>query len=235
MSDLVIFPFSDAQSIYVAIVAYAGQTASRWSRYNAVCLDGINGGQCVPSCANSVFNNEVLREKLGFTGMIVSDCGAINGIRINHNYSQNIAQAGLRGGCDVDCGTGYAATVPAALHDGSIDESDVDQALNRTLSQLISLGLANIEPPAPWGALDENDIDTPAHRSLAKDAAMQGFVLLKNEGLLPLRQETVAKVRTGGSSGRQKLKVAVLGPHLNSSTHLLANYCEWYCYLYLSY
>lgn len=41
-----------------------------------------------------MFNNEVLREKLGFRGMIVSDCGAINGIRTNHNYSQNIAQAG---------------------------------------------------------------------------------------------------------------------------------------------
>ena len=174
-----------------------------------------------------MFNNEVLREKLGFRGMIVSDCGAINGIRTNHNYSQNIAQAGLRGGCDVDCGAGYAATVPAGLLDGSIDESDVDRALNRTLGQLISLGLANVEPPAPWGALDEHDIDTPAHRSLAKDAAMQGFVLLKNEGgLLPLKQAAVVEVESGSSSKRQKLKVAAIGPHLNSSTHLLANYCE---------
>ena len=200
--------------------------ATSWNRYNAVCLDGINGGQCVPSCANSVFNNEVLREKLGFRGMIVSDCGAINGIRINHNYSQNIAQAGLRGGCDVDCGAGYAATVPASLRDGSIDERDVDRALNRTLGQLISLGLANVETPAPWGALDEHDIDTPAHRSLAKDAAIQGFVPLKNEGgLLPLKQAAVAKVQSS-SSRRQKLRVAAIGPHLNSSTHLLANYCE---------
>jgi beta-glucosidase-like glycosyl hydrolase len=121
----------------------------------------------------------------------------------------------------VDCGAGYAATVPAGLQDGSINERDVDRALNRTLGQLISLGLANVEPPAPWGALDEHDIDTPGHRSLAKDAAMQGFVLLKNEGgLLPLKQAAVAE------GERQKLKVAAIGPHLNSSTHLLANYCE---------
>lgn len=209
-----------------AIVANAVRATS-WDRYNAVCLDGINGGQCVPSCANGVFNNEVLREKLGFRGMIVSDCGAITGIRINHNYSQNIGQAGLRGGCDVDCGAGYSATVPAGLRDGSIDERDVDRALNRTLGQLISLGLANVETPAPWGALDEHDIDTQEHRSLAKDAAMQGFVLLKNEGgLLPLKQAAVAEVESGSSSNRQKLKVAAIGPHLNSSTHLLANYCE---------
>jgi hypothetical protein len=186
-----------------------------------VCLPGINDGKCVPSCANGVFNNEVLRDKLGFTGLIVSDCGAINGIKNSHNYSQNVAQAGLRGGCDVDCGAAYGAAVPAALRDGSIDEGDVERALNRTLGQLISLGLANPKPPAPWGSLDEQDIDTPAHRALAKDAAMQGFVLLKNEGaVLPL------KPPAGAASGgrQQQLKVAVLGPHFNSSTHLLANY-----------
>ena len=184
--------------------------------YNAVCVEGVNGGQCVPSCANGIFNNEVLRQKFGFTGMIVSDCGAINQIGHSHNYSSNEAKAGLRGGCDVDCGTAYAASVPAALKDGSIVEQDVVRALDRTLSQLVSLGLANAKPPAPWASLDERDVDTAEHRKLAKDAAMQGFVLLKNEEkALPLLQQRSA----GG-----KLKVAVLGPHFNSSTHLLANY-----------
>jgi beta-glucosidase-like glycosyl hydrolase len=242
------------------------------SRYNAVCVTGINGGSCVPSCANGAFNNQVLRDKLGFTGMIVSDCGAIHGIGTNHNYSQNVARAGLRGGCDVvsvsylfimyvhvrvcarecvtspvqpslmlsrvtghflsrvavsralilrqDCGSAYGASVPAALQDGSIDEADVDRALNRTLGQLISLGLANAKPPAPWGSLDERDIDTPAHRALAKAAAMQGFVLLKNEAsVLPLKP-----LASNDGAVTERLKVAVIGPHFNSSTHLLANY-----------
>ena len=197
-------------------VVQGADLAGTMCSYNAVCIEGVNGGQCVPSCANGVFNNEVLRQKLGFTGMIVSDCGAIAGIGHSHNYSSNEAKAGLRGGCDVDCGTAYAATVPAALKDGSIDEQDVERALNRTLSQLVSLGLANAKPPAPWASLDERDVDTAEHRALAKDAAIQGFVLLKNEGkALPLLQ----KRNAGG-----KLKVAVLGPHFNSSTHLLANY-----------
>ena len=186
--------------------------------YNAVC-SSVNGGQCVPACANGVFNNEVLRQKFGFTGMIVSDCGAINGIRNSHHFcgaTDCAAKAGLRGGCDVDCGSSYAASVPAALQDGSIVEEDVERALNRTLSQLVSLGLANAKPPAPWASLDENDVDTPEHRALAKDAAMQGFVLLKNEGnTLPLLDQ---QKREGG-----KLKVAALGPHFNSSTQLLAN------------
>ena len=148
--------------------------------------------------------------------MIVSDCGAIAGVEKSHNFSMNEAKAGLRGGCDVDCGVAYSQTVPAALKDGSIVEQDVERALNRTLSQLVSLGLANTKPPAPWGSLDQSDVDTAEHRALAKGAAMQGFVLLKNEGkALPLLQTK----RAGG-----KLKVAVLGPHFNSSTHRLANY-----------
>ena len=158
---------------------------------------------------------QVLREKLGFTGMIVSDCGAVHIIETNYNYSQNVAQAGLRGGCDIDCGTAYAASVPAALKDGSIDETDVNLALNRSLSQLVSLGLANPKPPAPWDSLGEDDIDTPAHRALAKDAAMQGFVLLKNEGdALPLKPPLMTSSSSQAATTRSaagKLKVAVLG------------------------
>ena len=48
-------------------------------------------------------------------------------------------------------------------------------------NRCVSLGLANAKPPAPWASLDERDVDTAEHRKLAKDAAMQGFVLLKNE------------------------------------------------------
>lgn len=184
--------------------------------YNAVCTPGLNGSQCVPSCANDVFNNDILRGQLGFTGMIVSDCGAITGIGpAQHNFSQkgHETRAGLRGGCDLNCGTVYKSQVDASLASGLITEEDVTRALNRSMTQLISLGMAEASPP--WGHLNESDIDSPPNRQTALDAARQGMVLLKNEGgLLPLR--------SAGPSSR--LKVAVLGPHFNSSTHLLANY-----------
>ena len=73
--------------------------------YNAVCTKGLNDGVCTPSCANGAFNNEVLRGKFGFDGMIVSDCGAVGGIgQAQHNYTdpQHVAAAGLRGGTDLD-------------------------------------------------------------------------------------------------------------------------------------
>jgi beta-glucosidase-like glycosyl hydrolase len=70
--------------------------------YNAV-----NG---VPSCANDLFQNKILRGKWGFTGYIVSDCGAISNIIETHHYTDTpeaTVAAGLKGGCDLDCGFIY--------------------------------------------------------------------------------------------------------------------------------
>ena len=173
--------------------------------YNAVCTPGVNDGQCVPSCANAVFNNNILRSKLGFSGMIVSDCSAVYGIGpAQHNFTtpDKVSGAALRAGTDLDCGSFYATHVVDDLQAGRIAESDIDRALNRTITQLITLGLANTLVPAPWSDLGLADIDNANNRRLALDAARQGFVLLKNRNqTLPLKAK---------HSG--KLKIAVLGP-----------------------
>mmetsp|Transcript_17924 Transcript_17924/g.53118 ORF Transcript_17924/g.53118 Transcript_17924/m.53118 type:complete len:523 (-) Transcript_17924:1600-3168(-) len=170
----------------------------------------------VPSCANSVFNNDVLRKMFGFSGMIVSDCSAILGILKSHNYTKNLddtVRAGLRGGTDLNCGDVYYNYGASAFGNGTITMSDIDTALARVLEQFYKVGLG--ENPVPWSDLDERDIDSPTSRGTALNAAQQGMVLLRNEdALLPLK----AKVNDG------KIKIAVLGPHLNSSTQLLANY-----------
>jgi beta-glucosidase-like glycosyl hydrolase len=129
--------------------------------------------------------------------MIVSDCGAIAGIGpAQHNFTgpASFTAAGLRGGTDVYCGSWCSDRLDADL---AADVADVDRALNRTMTQLIRLGLADGAPPAPWDQLTAADIDAPAARKLALDAATQGFVLLRNEGaLLPLRpKQRGGKVR----------------------------------------
>lgn len=176
--------------------------------YNAV-----NG---VPSCANGVFNNKVLRGDFGFDGTIVSDCSAIRGMEPqSHNFTptpEKAAAVGLKGGTDLNCGTTYIQYMQDALDAGDVAESDIDQAVRRVLTQMFATGLG--EADLPWADLGEADIDSKTHRQRALDAAIQGMVLLKNEGgLLPLR------AKNGG-----KLRVAVIGPHYNSSTRLLANY-----------
>ena len=99
----------------------------------------------MPSCANELFNNQVLRgEEYGFSGIIVSDFGAIVGISdpLRHNFTSPdlTSAAGIRGGTDLDYGAFYTAHVPEDLAAGRLDTSDIDRALNRTLTQLISLG-----------------------------------------------------------------------------------------------
>ena len=209
--------------------------------YNAVCTPGIKGGACVPSCANDVFNNDVLRKRLNLTdaGMIVSDCSAIAGIGpAGHSYvpaGQETA-AGLRGGTDLDCGTVYTTQAAAALANGTVNSADITRSLTRVLSQAFRTGGGEVEPP--FSHISDKDVDSPALRQVALDGARQGFVLLSNKnGTLPL---TTSAARTGGGSSgggglgdgsdgvggsaTRPLRVAVLGPHYNSSIHLLANY-----------
>ena len=200
----------------------------------AVKGGGLGGTMCsynavngVPSCANTEFNDRVLRAGFGFDGMVVSDCGAVAGIMSNHHFANTLTttvRAGLRGGTDLDCGTIYTDWTAAALKEGTIDDADVTTALRRVLGQLITVGLA--ERSVPWGELDEHSIDTPGARALAQQAAEQGIVLLKNErGTLPLSATAMATPKAAGAATTGgKLRLAVLGPHLNSSQQLLANY-----------
>lgn len=133
--------------------------------------NAVNG---IPSCANGVFNNDVLRKTFGFAGMIVSDCGAVAGIMRSHNYTHttdSTVRAALEGGTDLNCGTFYLDNAGAAIKSSAINTSDIDTALRRVFAQFYKVGLG--ENPVPWSAFDENDIDTSANRAVALDAARQ--------------------------------------------------------------
>ena len=78
--------------------------------YNAV-----NG---IPNCANPDYLNNLLRDKWGFDGFVVSDCGAIDDIMITHNYTTSYAATvavALKSGCDMDCGHFYQSHAQEAL------------------------------------------------------------------------------------------------------------------------
>ena len=112
-----------------AIVSELDLAETYWPQFRAAVQGAQLGGtmcsynavNSVPSCANGVFNNEVLRDRLGFTGMIVSDCGAVLGIGpAQHNYTHDpisTVRAALRGGTDLDCGGVYKVGGGLAQHD----------------------------------------------------------------------------------------------------------------------
>ncbi|XP_065184941.1 uncharacterized protein LOC135815554 [Sycon ciliatum] len=175
--------------------------------YNAV-----NG---IPSCANSLFQNEIVREEWGFDGFFVSDCGAIGNIYANHNYtnsSETAAAAGLNGGTDTNCGKTYQNSLADAVNDGFATEAQLDVSVRRVMEYMFRLGYMDPAENQPYLSLGPADVDTYDHRQVALEAAQQLIVLLKNvKNTLPL---SLAKVKS----------IALIGPQANATQDLLSNY-----------
>ncbi|MGZ3118052.1 glycoside hydrolase family 3 C-terminal domain-containing protein [Streptomyces sp. H62] len=150
--------------------------------------------------------------------LVCSDAGAPSNLVDSEHYfdtHEEATAAALRAGVDsfTDHGTDSSrivARVRGALEQGLLTEADVDAAVRRQLSVRFRLGEFDPEhdPHAPATAEDVTAaFDTPAHRQLAREAAEQAVVLLKNDGVLPLAPDA---------------RIAVVG--------LLADECklDWY-------
>nr|WP_301287140.1 glycoside hydrolase family 3 C-terminal domain-containing protein [Sphingobium sp. OAS761] len=189
-----------------------GQVQSLMCAYNAV--DGV------PACASQMLMRDYLRRDWGFKGFVVSDCGAVADIHMAgaHGYvatPEEAVAAAVRTGTDLLCefgreGTADPGTTVRAVQQGLLAEQDVDRALTRILEARFRLGLLNRPQDRPFSEIAANDYDTPAHRAVALETARQSLVLLKNDGLLPLK----APPR----------RIAVIGPNANSVEALVGNY-----------
>ncbi len=166
-----------------------------------------------PACASQLLLTDLLRKQWGFTGYIVSDCGAIQDIHANHKFSptpEAAAAAAVKAGCDICCGGDYNALLKA-VHDKLITEAEIDKAVAYALKARFQLGL--FDPPAavPFNEITMAENDTPVHQLLALQAAREAMVLLKNDGLLPLNRSQVRRI-------------AVIGANADSTSMLLGNY-----------
>jgi beta-glucosidase len=184
-----------------------GHVDSIMCAYNA-----ING---YPACANT----ELLQTDLkawGFSGYIVSDCGAINDFfsANGHKYSASAAEASataVKAGTHLTCGSEYGRGLPDAVKNGLIKESEVDAALVRLFTARFKLGLCDPPERVPFSKLTLADNATAEHRKVALEAARKSIVLLKNDNrTLPLK----ASVK----------KIAVIGPSADDPVALLGNY-----------
>ena len=112
--------------------------------YNAV-----NG---VPSCANSLFQNEIVREEWGFDGFFVSDCGAIGNF-MDHNYtnsSEESSKAGIEGGTDTNCGSTYEKSLATAVTAGLLTEAQLDVSVRRVMEYMLRLGYMDPADQQPY-------------------------------------------------------------------------------------
>ncbi len=186
---------------------------------SVMCAYNSINGQ--PACANEFLLQDQLRGKWAFKGYVVSDCEAVRNIFGGHHYESTQAEASaisLKRGMDNECidfttkvtdNHDYAPYLEA-VKQGVLKESDIDVALTRLFTARMKLGMFDPPHMVPYTKIDEKLLDGPAHRALARKLANESMVLLKNDGVLPLK-----------SSGT---KIAVVGPLADQTKVLLGNY-----------
>jgi len=185
--------------------------------YNAV-----NG---VPTCADPYLLQTILREHWGWTNeeqWVTSDCDAIQNVYLPHEWSATREQAvadSLIAGTDLDCGVYMQNHLPGAFAQQLVNETTLDQALVRQYSSLVRLGWFDSAESQPYRQIGWDAVATNASQQLARRAAIEGIVLLKNDGALPLSLDS-------------SQSVGLFGDWANATTQLLGNYAGEPTYLH---
>ncbi len=166
-----------------------------------------------PACASRLLLVDILRGEWKFQGHVVSDCGAIDDFHQHHRVTGNAAESAalaVRMGCDLNCGCTYHDLV-SAVQDGLISEAEIETSLRRLLATKFRLGFFDPADRVPYADTSPAIIDCAGHRALARRAAAESIVLLKNAGdLLPLP--------------RNPATLLVVGPTAANIGALLGNY-----------
>jgi beta-glucosidase len=169
----------------------------------------INGE---PACANKFLLEDTLRGAWNFKGYVVSDCGAISDINRNHKFVPTLeesAAVSLKRGTDLDCGADTQA-YRTAIEKGLIGQKEADINLKRLFKARFQLGVFDPPETVKYAQIPFSENDSAANRELARKAAREVMVLLKNDGLLPLKSSVK--------------KIAVIGPLADSIPALEGNY-----------
>lgn len=170
----------------------------------------VNGEPC---CGSPTLLTDILRERWGFQGYVVSDCWALKDFHESHMVTrtpEESAALAVKMGCDLNCGCTYEH-IPNAVRQGLLSEEELDVCLTRLFTARMRLGMFDPPERVPFAAIPYEVNDCDEHRRIALETARQSIVLLKNANqLLPLPRDL-------GS-------IAVIGPNANDDHVLLANY-----------
>ena len=164
-----------------------------------------------PCCGSNRLLTQILREKWGYQGIVVSDCGAINDFYKpnTHLTDPDSAHASARAvlsGTDMECGSSFKSIV-AGTQAGLITEDKINVSLKRLLKARFELG--EMDDSTPWDKLPDSLVNNTAHHNLSLQMARESMVLLQNKGVLPLAKHT---------------RIALMGPNATDSVMLWANY-----------
>jgi beta-glucosidase len=155
----------------------------------AAIMPSQNDVAGVPMCAHRGILNDILRERWGFSGVVVSDFESIIEL-IKHGVAEDVIEAAalaLRAGVDIDMHSqAYPHALPMALERGLVTMADIDRAVRRVLALKTRLGLFE----EPYGRAGPRSVQQQSDcAALAREAARRSIVLLKNDrATLPLAQ-----------------------------------------------
>jgi beta-glucosidase len=163
-------------------------------------------------CGNSYLLQDVLRGQWNFKGHVVSDCWAISDFYTGHKVVKTPAEAAalaIRRGVNLECGNSFPYLVEAVKKE-LITEKEIDSSFSILEKTKFKLGLFDPAGSTVYDTLGESSINNQAHRTLARKVAQQSIVLLKNNGVLPLKNDLK--------------KYFVTGPNAASMDALMGNY-----------
>jgi len=168
-----------------------------------------------PACTNKMLLKDHLRDAWGFKGFVVSDCGAIVDVHEGHKKTADILHStalSLEAGTDLSCSISTPGfnTAADAVRQKLIAEDVVTQAAERLYTARMKLGMFDPMGSNPLDHIQFNIDLVGPNRQVTSKAAQESMVLLKNNGILPL------KTGTG--------KVAVIGPTADLLVSILGNY-----------
>ncbi len=163
-----------------------------------------------PCCASRLLMDEILRGEWGFEGHYVSDCWAIRDFHTNHmvtSSAEESAAMALKAGCDLNCGNTYLYILKA-YQDGLVTEEEITRAAERLFTTRFLLGLFD---ETEYDGIGYEKIECREHLEAADRATAESAVLLKNDGILPLKKENLKAI-------------GVIGPNADSRSALIGNY-----------
>jgi len=164
-----------------------------------------------PACGSKTLLKDILRDRWGFKGHVVSDCWAVRDFHVNHKVTATAPESAalaLKNGCDLNCGNTYLHILEA-LQEGLITEEDITRSCERLFTTRMLLGM--FADDCEYDQIPVTECDTDEHHQLALQAALKSMVLLENDGILPLKADEIKTI-------------AVIGPNADSIPALEGNY-----------
>lgn len=161
-------------------------------------------------CCGSPTLQKKLRGEWKFQGHFVSDCWAIRDFHEHHMVTDTAVESAalaINNGCDLNCGNTYLH-IMKAYEKGLVTEETITRAAVRLFTTRYLLGLFD---GSEYDNISYLEVESPRHLDAAEKAAEKSFVLLKNNGILPLDKE---KLKT----------IGIIGPNADSRQALIGNY-----------